>query len=294
VTVEPSSTGWQQRDDDPDELLGSKDKYWITGSDGHPWLLKYARVSGGQASGEHWAECVVHGLASLVGVPTPCVYPALDEERRAVLSRSVLREGETRLEHGSELLRQTVPDYNVAISQNNPEYTVSNVRLALNGVYGPRGVTASMDAFTAWAGYVLLDAWVSGCDRHHDNWAAATNDTGDKRLVESFDHGNALGFQVSEKQLNRLSEPSAIARWLDHGRTHFACRPTPVAVALEALSMLTAHDRAYWINRLVDVRQSDVEAIINAVPLDYMTVRRCRFVLAMLEINRERICDALV
>ena len=122
VSTDPSSSPWRP-EQDPDEPLGTKEKRWLLDGNEHPWLLKYARISGSGVSGEHWAECVVHGLASLIGVPTACVWPALDHGRCAVLSRSVLRKGpdgpETRLEHGSELLGRLFPDYDVTIGDNN-------------------------------------------------------------------------------------------------------------------------------------------------------------------------------
>jgi hypothetical protein len=301
LEADPNSSAWKQQEADSDEPLGSKEKHWLLDRDEHPWLLKYARPSGGSVSGEHWAECVVHALASLVGVPTACVRPALDSGRCAVVSKSVLRDGkdnavpkESRLEHGSELLSRVIEEYDVTVGADNPRYTVANVRSAIENVRSPDAATGFMSGFAAWTGYVLLDAWVNGCDRHHDNWAVAADASGSKRLVESFDHGNALGFQVSEAQLAGLRDRGNVERWLDQGKTPFAGRPTPVSVALEALCLVAPDARNYWMGRLYDVHPENVEAITASVPSVFMSEARRRFVLAILDINRGRLLNATI
>jgi len=53
-----------------DEPLGSKEKFWVTDLAGQRWLFKFVRERDGVTRGEDWAECLVHELAQLIGVPT--------------------------------------------------------------------------------------------------------------------------------------------------------------------------------------------------------------------------------
>ncbi|MEK6804803.1 MAG: hypothetical protein AABZ34_19415 [Nitrospirota bacterium] len=52
------------------EEMGSKRKGWVqVASDSERWLFKYARLSNGQVTGEHWAEKVAAEVAELFHVP---------------------------------------------------------------------------------------------------------------------------------------------------------------------------------------------------------------------------------
>ena len=53
------------------EEMGSKRKGWVqVGTDSEPWLFKYARLSNGEITGEHWAEKVAAELAGLLEIPS--------------------------------------------------------------------------------------------------------------------------------------------------------------------------------------------------------------------------------
>ncbi len=286
--VDPIREGWESREDEP---MGSKEKNWVRDPAGISWLLKFARQKSGEVRGEDWAECVVHALAGLVGIPTACVRPATCDDRRAIVSRSVLRPGE-RLEHGNELLATHDVSYAQSQPRENPGYTVGAVRAVLFGTEAPTMATAPWGAFGVWAGYLMLDAWVAGRDRHHENWAVArTQDS--VRLVESFDHGNALGFAEPEGRLERLASPGEVEKWCEQGVSpHFAGRPSLVDVACQALVLADGGTATYWVTRLRDVAVSDVRSILSSVPAELMSEPRRTFVERILDVNRERIIDA--
>lgn len=203
--VDPVAEGWETVGEEP---MGSKEKHWVHDPDGWPWLLKFARQKADGVRGEDWAECVVHALAGLIGVPTACVRPAVCSGRRAVLSRAVQTPDE-RLEHGNELLARHDASYQKAELRENAGYTVAAVQRALEGVDAPNAATAPWGGFGVWAGYLVLDAWVAGRDRHHENWAVARGP--DRvRLAPSFDHGNALGFAEPERRVSQYDTPERL------------------------------------------------------------------------------------
>ncbi len=286
--VDPVSDGWETVGEEP---MGSKEKHWVRDPSGQLWLLKFAREKADGVRGEDWAECIVHALAGLIGVPTACVRPAVCNERRAVLSRAVQTSDE-RLEHGNELLAQHDSAYEKSEPRENAGYTVAAVQRVLQGIDAPTVATAPWGAFGVWSGYVLLDAWVAGRDRHHENWAVARGQD-HVRLAPSFDHGNALGFAEPERRIPSFESPGRIHRWCEEGTSpHFAGQPSLVEIACEALHLGDPDAAVYWVSRLRDVRSDDVRAILAAVPQNLVSEGRRRFIERILDTNRERILDA--
>lgn len=287
VPVEPA-------DEIADEPLGTKEKYWVVNpSDESVWLFKLARVRHGRTLGEDWAEWIVHHLAGELGVPSAEIRPAMCESRRGIVSRRINNpsRGE-RLELGNSLLTEVLPGYDSARKRENPHYTVSAVKRALASTAAPDGFIGpdAMDAFDVWVGYLVLDAWVAGRDRHHENWGIVSS-SGGRKLAPSFDHGNALGFQETDEQLARLNESTEMRRaWLNRGKSHhFAGRPSLVDLAQEALASASADARMYWEGRIKRLDMGHVRDIVRSVPVGTMSEVGHTFVLNILQENRERL-----
>ncbi|MFT4043820.1 MAG: hypothetical protein QM673_11730 [Gordonia sp. (in: high G+C Gram-positive bacteria)] len=285
---------WLQADSEFEEPLGGKEKFWFTGPGGSRYLFKYARCDddGGNVRGEDWAEWAVAELAGLIGVPTATTLPAHYSGRRGILSKSVVS-GSERLVHGNELLARAIPGYDADTERHNPGYTVGAIQEALADVGAPKDCEPSVErAFDALAGYMMLDAWVAGRDRHHENWAVIVGD-GLPRLAPSYDHGNALGFQEPEDNVAALAtDDTRLRNWSRRGASHhFAGKPTLVGVAVEALSRATPKARNYWLDRLLSVQVTHLHDILNSVPSSFMSDPGRMFRFRLLVHNRERILD---
>lgn len=281
------------RVDEEEEPLGTKDKFWVQEGDGTRWLFKFAREKHGLVRGEDWAEWLVHGLANLMGVPSACVRPATSGGRRGIISRSVVTSGQ-RLEHGNELLARADRAYDIEAARLNERYTVAAVRTSLEGVGAPPSSPdlAEFSGFDVWAGYLVLDAWAAGRDRHHENWGVVPGDEG-RWIAPSFDHGNALGFQESDAKRAELGEdPDRLLVWARRGRSHhFQGKPTLVAVAAEALDLATPEAATHWRTRLDLVQADQVQELLEMVPLNLLSVASRRFLLGLLKLNRRRMLD---
>ncbi len=285
----------QARDEVGDEQMGTKDKFWVRPpDDGRAWLVKLARTHGSIVRGEDWAEWIVHHLANLIGVPTAEVRPALVGRRRGIACRSVLQSELEELVHGNSLMASIYPSYDPTLARHNESYTPMTVRKALEEVLAPTGAAfEEFSGFDVWAGYLVLDAWVAGQDRHHENWAAIRS-SDDYRLSPSYDHGNALGFQESDSHRDQLvDDPALLAAWAARGKSHhFAGRPQLVDLAVEALLLADSSAAAYWVERLASVEPTSIERLVSAVPSSVMSDAACRFVLQLLQVNRRRMLDA--
>jgi len=280
-----------------EEPMGSKKKFWVKAPDGVFWLFKYSRVVNGETRNEDWAEWLVHRLAGLLGVPSAVIRPANCEGRRGIVSRTVLSpDGRERLVHGNELIRDFDSEYQLDTRRENPKYTVETVARALRNVGPPVGfdALATFTGFQCMAGYFVLDAWVAGRDRHHENWAAIERE-GTFTLSPSFDHGNALGFQVRPEEAIRLaSDEAVLERWLDRGTSHhFAQRPSLVSIARDALTAAGGSVEAYWAHQLGSIPDDEIEAVVSAVPDDLMSVESRTFVISLLKTNRRRVVDGI-
>jgi len=278
-----------------EEPMGTKEKFWFTPSgDDRPWLFKLARERDGMVRGEDWAEWIVHHLSTLLGVPTATVRPAIWGEQRGIVSRSILRGPGDELVHGNSVLFGHDPSYDQQAQRENPGYKVATVRSALTGVLSPEGEEAlrDLDGFDVWAGYLMLDAWTAGRDRHHQNWALVRA-SAERRLAPSFDHGNALGFAETDKHRSALlSSDSRMGRWLDRGTSHhFAGRPSLVDLAVESIRLASTSAAAHWIARLEAVDQNAVSDIVHAVPEGIMSDVTRTFIIRLLDANRRRVLD---
>lgn len=273
-----------------DEPMGTKEKFWVRSPDGQRLLFKYARFRHERTMGEDWVEWAVFRFASMLSIPAATAIPATHRGKRGVLSVSVLTDDE-QLIHGNELLARSTPRYDAETARQNPGYTVEAVHRALAEVDPPRGsVQPIQTAFDSWAGYLMLDAWVAGRDRHHENWAAIER-AGRLRLAPTFDHGNALGFQEPEPRVEALAKDAdLVVRWAEKGRSHhFSGKPDLVQLAQTALNLASSDVSAYWLGRLAAVSDNEIERVLTSVPANYLSEAGCTFRAKLLQVNRERI-----
>jgi len=274
--------------------MGTKEKFWTSGPDGEQWLFKYARVAAdGYVSGEDWAEWLVCQLAALIRVPVADVLPARCDGKRGAISRSILNSVEE-LVHGNEVLAGSVPGYDTNPTGENPDYRVGTVRDALDSAAPkvPWPHLSQMSAFDVWAGYLTMDAWVNGCDRHDQNWGLVT-DGHSESLASSFDHGNALGFQVRPEKHQQMVEDQALfERWVERGCCrYFAGKPKVLALAQDALTLAAPDARGYWLERIAEVDMNLVDALVGQVPSEIMSEGTRMFVVQLLDTNRRRILN---
>jgi hypothetical protein len=153
-------------------------------------------------------------------------------------------------------------------------------------------------AIEAFAGYLVLDAWVANQDRHDQNWAVLRPAArpGRLRLAPSYDHASSIGFNLTdEKRLTHL-RPGAIETFARRGRANrFEHDPDAPAsavatlVELAHLSLSLAGDsvEAKLLQRLREVQRSQVEGVVAMVP--GLSETTATFILELLDINRRRL-----
>lgn len=280
---------------DGDEQMGTKEKFWLRSQEkDERWLWKQARDKDGFTRGEDWAECLVHVVAQNLGLPSVCTSLALRDNKRGVLIHTFLKNGQE-LEHGNELLAKAIKGYDSSTEREYKLYTVENIQIALREMTGPPPYT-HWTAFDVLASYLMLDALVSGCDRHHTNWGILKSPDHDSSvLTPTFDHGNALGFAEPDNRVQELLEDTEqLKKWLMKGRNkYFAGKPRLIELAIKALRLASQASREYFRCRLLDFCLEDVVEAARAFPAEILSAKRGSLACKIVEMNRRRLLDAL-
>ena len=290
------------------EPLGTKYKFWYRDPDFGLTLFKEGRPG----TGENWSERIACELAELLRMPHASYEFATYEERRGVVSRSLV-DSSARIVHGNELLASLVTDYVRQGSRyRNPNHTLRRVLAYLRGsadvLRAPYGwnqsrsehIQTPLDFFI---GYLMFDAWIGNQDRHDENWGVLRTNEGNLYLAPSYDHGSSMARnEPDESRLLRLRTkdmPRHITSFVKSARSAFfpsglAASPAPF-YTLEAFIQAASQSpgaAAEWRQRLSTIDAPTVSAVIRQVPADWMTEPARAFTAELLRLNRERILNA--
>jgi hypothetical protein len=272
---------WEPADEEP---LGTKPKQWVRSPANELWLWKQSTMQrderhGPYRKGDDWSEVLAGRIGEALGIPVAQVELAERSAEYGVISRTVLNDSRETLVHGNELLAEA------GIGRGDPRdrtgYTVEAVAHVLRGAGPPTPSEILPAAFDWFAGYLVLDALVGNTDRHQDNWATIRG-PGGERLSPSFDHASCLGFQLSdEERLERLDGRGnrTVEAYAGAARTKFEGNPSPIDVAVAALSDVNPDVRSCW-KRLVD-GAPELAELMSGIPAERMSEASRRFAEAL-------------
>jgi hypothetical protein len=161
----------------------------------------------------------------------------------------------------------------------------------------PLGVESALDAF---AGYVMLDAWIANQDRHHENWAALWDDNS-LSLAPTFDHGASMARNISDEERRERLETNDKNRQIDsfarRARSAFYTSETDKKAmttldAWRAFARVAPRAMRAWLNRLEILDADQMDTILRRVPPARMSNVCREFTLALLVENRTRLLTA--
>lgn len=297
VRVIPADAG------DLTEPLGTKRKFWLRDADGGWLLFKEGR----EGTGENWSEKAASELCALLGLPHATVDLAVWGERRGIASPTFMPP-DGQLEMGNELLSKLVSDYQETATYKQKLHSVKLVIKALSmwrvlppvDVPDPVRLRSAADVFV---GYLMFDAWIGNTDRHHENWAVIRTPGAPIRLAPTYDHASSLGRIESDGKrhdiLTTRDANRSLVKYVERARSAFYARPedrktmTTLAAFREA-ARLRPDAAAYWVLALANTNDDDIRRIFDRLPADFASPAARRFAIAMLHMNRQRICAAEV
>jgi hypothetical protein len=296
------------------EQLGTKPKFWFIDEHSDTYLFKQNRSEGKDATGEDWSEKVVSEICSLLDIPHAQYEFAMWKGRYGVVSRSFVPPGGTWIA-GNEVLVQIDKEYPKDRFYSVRQHTL---RLVLNIVkldfilppinwLGFSDVQSALDVFI---GYLMLDAWVGGQDRHHENWGfivspepkrespGSAYDTRQIHLAPSFDHASSLGWNESDdtriERLTTRDRRRNMDRYVERALSAFfssstSAKPmTTLDVFREAAKIRPQAGRA-WLERLSQISDNDVKVIFDQIPISRISDTARDFAMKMLDLNQERL-----
>jgi hypothetical protein len=292
------------------EPLGSKPKFWFR--EGERRLLFKADDRG---TGEDWAEVIATHLCALLGVPHVEYELAQEFDGAVALHPGVICENMASsgvyLALGNQMLLSQDLQYptqqRFKVRQHTIE-AVANIVSALQPpmadwvTHVPKGVESALDVFI---GYVMLDAWISNQDRHHENWGALwplrqQSLVMHLYLAPTFDHGASLARNLTDgERSERLSTKDwnrTVGAFAKRARSAFYATGTDTRSlgTLEAFLAFAKRSPAAkhaWLERLLAVKASDISSILERVPPERMSPVCKEFTLALLNENRRRLLE---
>lgn len=274
-----------------DETLGTKQKFWFTDEAGRRRLFKRS-----PQAGEDWSEWAAAKLSDLLGTPAAEVHLAEHRGQLGVISTSFLEPGD-QMFHGNELLAGQDPDYPEWGSRKVRAYTVQACLDAMEGaqVTQTPGCRVGSDGMDQFIGYLLLDAWLSNADRHHENWAVLRRGTRTE-LAPSYDHAASLGRNLPVGKVMKRpagTDPRvSVSSFCARARSAFQ---EPGATDIKTLHPRTAFLEGArfrgkaaqsWLDCLEEIGSDEIEAIFASIPARRISDAHRAFAVKMLACNR--------
>jgi len=282
------------------EAIGTRPKQWLLDADDASWLFKEARSDDERPSGQDWAEKAVAELAQLLGVAVATVELAHWRGRR----RHRIVEFCYQRGHARSWQRVVVSE--------GPHLPARSATEQHSGIHSAghsrrtRALRGSLRRKPS-VNFGIREFLRIPCARRvGEQHRQASPELGDRPRSQQHARPQFRSWQfarVWETDANRSKLLSGgdetIQRWLRNGRTKsFEDMPSMLDVVLAGWEYLQLAERTLWIDRLTNLRDDDVDEVLDRIPADGPTgvvlsdVSRtlCR---EILRINRLRLLDAL-
>jgi hypothetical protein len=205
---------WEVRFPEPG---GGDANIWLIDprTDGLCALFKPVVAKAGRRQGEDWAEKAVEQIASLLSIPSALIRMATRRGQAGLLSYDLAPVG-SELQTGAVLIGE-IDDRLVPRAWERLGHNLDNIFQVLS----PLSAVEMPDKFTAYdqfCGYLILDALVANRDRHEENWGVLRDLEGRVTLAPSYDHGNSLGFNLTDAfRARELERDPDLAKWASRG-----------------------------------------------------------------------------
>jgi hypothetical protein len=291
-------------DDAPDvfEQLGTKPKFWFGAAEAERYLFKFIERNGQPISGVDWSEKVASELCELLGLPHARYDFAVWRGINGVVCHNFVPVG-GRLVAGNELLASVNKRYPKQQFYHVKEHSLRRVLaiVGLRRILPPIGwqafsvVNSSLDVFI---GYLMLDAWISNQDRHHENWGVIISPERTVHLAPTFDHNSSMGWnETDEKRRQRLTtkdKRASMEQYVRRARSAFftfapAEKPLLTLDAFIEAAKLRPLAAEAWLGRLPQISDREIKDVFDQVPRDRITRDGKAFALRILELNRNRL-----
>lgn len=285
---------WRVTEDEPS---GADEKFWLEDpGTSRRCLFKPVTVKNGHVHGEDWGEKAGAELARLLGVARADVDLARRGGGQGTVSWDLKPPGYD-MHNGAVLLGGSVSGYVPGSEKprGRPGHGLTQIAEVLAGALPPPGsaLPPGFGAFDAFAGMLVLDAWIANRDRHDENWSVLDpHDTSwPTRLCGAYDQAGCLGFNISDEKRTDLLPTERLAAWAQKGTAwrfeHVGTPDTLVGLACKGLAMARPSARDHWLDALSSVSDAAVDEVLRRIPVLSGPART--FAFELLKINKGRL-----
>jgi len=281
-----------------EEAMGSKFKFWFEHPDLGKCLFKQVRPN----TGEDWSEKVAAELAKLLGLPHANYELATWQNHNGVVATNFLSK-DTALIHGNDILARKVSTYPRDETYRSSQHTLVIVLDALKssglkiplGWNPPTGINSAVSVFV---GYLLLDAWISNGDRHHENWGfVIKRPKGILHLAPTYDHAACLGRELLDAKRQNYLQNQTVKSYVEKSRSAMYRdsndrKPMLTFDLFQAIAKQYSGSAKIWLDQLAKVPMQDVKSIFRQIPEHRISPVAVDFSLKMLEINKNRLLNS--
>jgi len=285
------------------EQMGTKFKFWYFDEQHGYCLFK----EGHPNTGEDWAERVAAELCELLEMPHAVYRLAVWRGRRGVITQNFLGSNES-YAAGNEVLFRLDTNYPKE-ERKAKKHSVENIFTAFESLKvqipkesTPPDITTAKQVFL---GYLMLDAWISNTDRHHENWATIRrfeNEILTDRLAPTHDHAASLGcILLDDEKRERLTTKDknrTVEAYVGRSKARSAiyanetdAKPLTLIEAFQAASSHNPNASKIWLEKLENVTIDDITEIFERIPEQRISEVSKDFAIRLLEINRQRLLE---
>lgn len=276
-----------------DEAMGTKFKFWFQHSDLGECLFKQAR----SGTGEDWSEKIAAELCQKLGLPHAKYELATWKDKFGTISPRMMPL-RANLQHGNDILAGRISSYPAAAKFSVSQHTLnlvlaaispSNVQLPLDWT-PPENIETAVDAFV---GYLLLDAWISNTDRHHENWGFVTFDR-QIHLAPTYDHASSLGRELLDAKRQGFLDSHTVEKYVRKSRSALYTQVDDKKAmltfdAFSAIAQRYPKPAIVWLGQLSRISSDDIRTLFAKVPQTRISQTAVQFARQMLEINQTRL-----
>lgn len=291
-------------DEAPDvfEQLGTKPKFWYGSDEKSRYLFKYIERDGRPVSGVDWSEKVASELCELLGLPHARYDFAVWRGISGVVCHNFVPIG-GRLVAGNELLASLYKKYPKQQFYHVKEHSLRSVLsiVGKKGYWPPidwRSIANVNTALDVFVGYLMLDAWISNQDRHHENWGFIVSPARRVHLAPTFDHNSSMGWNETEdrrrQMLTTRDKRGSVEAYVRRARSAFftstrAKRPLLTFDAFVEAAKTRPIAAESWLAQLSQITDTMVRKVFDQIPTGRITKDGTAFALKILQLNRSRL-----
>ncbi len=252
---------------------------------------------------QFWGEIIAYRFGSVIGVKVPPAHIGLSTiyeenvDTYAALIEWFYDESKDIYITGEQIMVGLIEDFDTEKGRKH------NFK-AIRDFFKDR-----KEVLNYWAGVLTFDTLIGNTDRHQENWGlvlknAKSNpkESGEVYPSPAFDNGTALGYEISEKKIDKYIDTNRLERYLvdkrarhhmkwsldERGQLNFYEFVRKFAIDFPQVKPIIANRLSFTYDQVEKVLSPLVDAISD--PMYKLTQKRLDFILKMI-IERKRLLE---